>query len=364
MKENKHIPIRNIYYMLAYAFRTVRFGAWERAGSEPFENIQELLAAVLTEGLRVQLKQGLKRDYVLRREPLQRLRGRLYMPEVIKERAGRQGRLTCEFDDLSEDTPSNRLIKTAAALLANSGGVSPARREKLRRLLAYLSSVGKADPRCILWKTVRAERCGSNYALLLAAAEFVLRELLRTESGGRYRLASFLDDLAMSRLYEKFILEYYRYHFPQLSARAEQISWALDDGMRDFLPVMQSDVLLRQREKVLVIDAKYYSHTMQDHHGVRTQHSHNLYQIFTYVKNMNYSFGERPHHVAGMLLYAGTDEAVQPDQVYQMHGNPITVKTLNLNRDFMQIARSLNEMAETYFDGAAAVGEIPGSAAV
>lgn len=116
MKKNKHIPIRNIYYMLAYAFRTVRFGAWERAGSEPFENIQELLAAVLTEGLRVQLKQGLKRDYVLRREPLQRLRGRLYMPEVIKERAGRQGRLTCEFDDLSEDTPSNRLIKTAARI--------------------------------------------------------------------------------------------------------------------------------------------------------------------------------------------------------------------------------------------------------
>ena len=32
-----------------------------------------------------------------------------------------------------------------------------------------------------------------------------------------------------------------------------------------------------------------------------------------------------------MLLYAKTEEEIQPDNVYQMHGSQISVKTLDLN---------------------------------
>ena len=89
----------------------------------------------------------------------------------------------------------------------------------------------------------------------------------------------------MCRLYEKFILEYYRKHFPQLSVTASQIPWALDDGSGTMLPVMQSDITLQLGSSVLTIDAKYYSHTTQEHYGIHTLHSGHLYQIFTYVKN-------------------------------------------------------------------------------
>lgn len=41
--------------------------------------------------------------------------------------------------------------------------------------------------------------------------------------------------------------------------------------------------------------------------------------------------------VAGMLLYARTDEGIQPDEDYLMSGNRISVKTLDLNRDFSDI---------------------------
>ncbi len=50
-------------------------------------------------------------------------------------------------------------------------------------------------------------------------------------------------------------------------------------------------------------------------------HSGNLYQIFTYVKNKDTEFGSQPHNVSGMLLYAATDEAIQPDNSYRMSGN-------------------------------------------
>ena len=100
---------------------------------------------------------------------------------------------------------------------------------------------------------------------------------------------------------------------------------------------------------MLIIDAKYYTHTTQTQYDVHTIHSGNLYQIFTYVKNKDSEFGEKPHTVSGMLLYAATDESIQPDNSYQMSGNNISVRTLDLNRDFTQIASQLNSIVGEYF---------------
>ena len=50
-----------------------------------------------------------------------------------------------------------------------------------------------------------------------------------------------------------------------------------------------------------------------------------------------------------MILYAKTEEEIQPDNKFMMHGNRISVKTLDLNRPFAEIAKQLNEIAEDYF---------------
>ena len=42
-----------------------------------------------------------------------------------------------------------------------------------------------------------------------------------------------------------------------------------------------------------------------------------------------------------MLLYAKTDEQLVPDNTFQMSGNTISVKTLDLNQDFIHIAKQL-----------------------
>lgn len=81
-----------------------------------------------------------------------------------------------------------------------------------------------------------------------------------------------------------------------------------------------------------------------------TLHSGNLYQIFTYVKNKEYELREKKHMVSGMLLYAKTDEEIYPNNVYQMSGNQITVRTLDLNLPFDEIARQLNIIAKSHFD--------------
>ena len=96
----------------------------------------------------------------------------------------------------------------------------------------------------------------------------------------------------MCRLYEKFLLEYYRKEHPELTANASQIAWQLDDTENQMLPRMQTDIMLSKNNNILIIDAKYYSHMTQQQYGIHTLHSNNLYQIFTYVKNRSYQFGE------------------------------------------------------------------------
>ena len=101
-------------------------------------------------------------------------------------------------------------------------------------------------------------------------------------------------------------------------------------------------------EKILIIDAKYYTHSTQIQYEKHTLHSGNMYQIFTYVKNKEAELTGKPHEVSGMLLYAKTDEDVYPKGEYRMSGNRIGVRTLNLDEDFALIKEQLNKIVETY----------------
>lgn len=61
---NKNIPIHNIYYMLAYAFRDFRFNMFEDICGENFEDTHNLFAEILIRCVSSQLKQGLYKTYV------------------------------------------------------------------------------------------------------------------------------------------------------------------------------------------------------------------------------------------------------------------------------------------------------------
>ena len=67
------------------------------------------------------------------------------------------------------------------------------------------------------------------------------------------------------------------------------------------------------------------------------------------MKNKDAEYGDAPHEVSGMLLYAKTDEQIQPDHVYHMSGNKISVRTLDLNCDFAEIAEHLDSIALLHF---------------
>ena len=336
--------------MLSYAFQILTQDTYDDVAIESFDEMYDLLAAILAKGIGIQLKQGLYREYIDRQEELSVLRGKINMSGMIKNQLVHKRVLACDFDDLSENNLFNQIIKTTVSLLLRNDTVKSKYKDDLKKKMLFFSNIEFLEPTSIRWSSIRFQRNNQTYRMLISICQLILEGMLMTTDTGEYRLASFLDEQRMCRLYEKFILEYYNRHYPELKVSASKIPWSVDDGVRTMLPMMQSDIHLQKGNTVLIIDAKYYSHTTQTQYDTHTLHSNNMYQIFTYVKNRDYEFGEEEHTVSGMLLYAKTEEEIQPDHVYQMHGNQISVRTLDLNLPFVDIAGQLNQIAESHFD--------------
>lgn len=349
MTKDKNIFIKNIYYMLSYAFTTLNQNGYENITTEKFDNIHNLFASILSKGIGRQLKQGLYREYLYRTEDLSIVRGRIDMEGTIRNKSTKKKALSCEYDELSENNLLNRILKTTSLLLIKCLDVSQEYRSELKKEMLFFSDIDSIDPSTIHWSSIRFQRNNNNYRMLISLCQLLIEGMLFTTDDGEYRLAKFIDEQHMCRLYEKFILGYYAKEFPQIKTSASQIPWALDDDTTTMLPIMQSDVMLTKGNTILIIDAKYYAQNTQIHFDSNTIHSANLYQIFTYVKNKDAEFKNEPHKVSGMLLYAATDDAIQPDNRYQMSGNTIMVKTLNLNQEFSEISKQLNRIIKDNF---------------
>lgn len=341
------IPVQNIYYMLSYAFQVLNEQGYKDIATEQFDNVAELCAAILSKGVAVQLKRGLGKEYIPQTETLSSLRGKVDITESIKTQTLLRKQLICTYDDFTVNSYLNRILKTTMELLLHAD-VSKVRKKAIRKLMIYFADVDVLDVHTINWN-MRYDRNNQTYRMLISICYLVVKGLLQINTDGSTWLMDFIDEQRMCRLYEKFILEYYRKEHPEIMARASQIPWQLDDGFSDMLPVMQSDITLSKGNRTLIIDAKYYAHNTQTQYNVHTLHSGNLYQVFTYVKNKDAEYGDTLHEVSGMLLYAKTDEQIQPDHVYHMSGNKISVRTLDLNCQFSAIAAQLDQVVNNHF---------------
>jgi 5-methylcytosine-specific restriction enzyme subunit McrC len=339
-----NIKIKNIYYMLSYAYQTLLDKGVDNVATEDFDNIHDLFAAIIVHGVGRQVKHGLHHDYMLMEETLSGLRGQIRVAASIKQQTLSQGKLVCAYEEFTEDSPHNQVLKSTMLMLLRHGNVKPENKNMLRKLLMYFSGVTEVVPTAIHWDALKYHRNNASYRMLLGICRLTVKGLLLTTETGNYKLTKWLQNEAMHRLYEKFVLAYYQRHYPTSNPKAADIGWDLREVADEtYLPKMKTDITLSNGDKRLIIDTKYYGHTMQvnSRFSNTTFISDNIYQIYTYVKN---SDTEATGNVAGVLLYAKTDEAITPDAEFNIGGNRISLKTLDLNQDWSAITGRLDEL--------------------
>ena len=335
--------------MLSYAFSSLNFKEYNKVKAEEFENIYDLFAELLTIALNKQIKQGLYRDYIEVDETTSSIRGKINITESINELSFINKKLNCTYDEFSVNSYLNKIIKTTLTMLLKAP-ISKERRRPIKNILLYFRDIDILDINSINWQ-IRYDRNNQDYRMIIGICYLTLTGLIQSETKGENKLMEFFDDARMSRLYEKFILNYYIKEYRGLiTAHSPQIKWQLEDDMDYLLPVMQTDITLEHGDKILIIDAKFYSKILSSRYGDKIRSSH-LYQIFSYVKNkeLELELEDKSHELSGMLLYAGTKEKIQPDVDYMMSGNKISVKTLDLYCDFELIKAQLDKIITEYF---------------
>ena len=191
---------RALLYMLCVAWDLrVADGDLTSLGSQR-SDLLELLIGLFAERLLVAMRQGLPRRYVGHEEDLKIMRGRLHVVRQVTSLAARTDVLACRFDELSENTPLNRVLKAAVVRLTRVTR-SAANARLLAELAARLESVG--DSSAPLEEPVRLDRTNTAYHDLHQLARLFLRGDWQSTASGKSLGFSLL--FPMWKLFERFI---------------------------------------------------------------------------------------------------------------------------------------------------------------
>ena len=168
--------------MLAYAFQVLNENGYKDIETEQFDNVGELCAAILANGVALQLKRGLGKEYVPQTEPLSSLRGKIDIAESIKTQSMLRNQLVCSYDEFTVNSYLNRILKSTMELLIRSD-ISKARKKELRKLLVFFGNVDALDIHDINWR-VHYNRNNQSYRMLVSICYLVVKGLLQSNTAG------------------------------------------------------------------------------------------------------------------------------------------------------------------------------------
>ena len=337
------IPVRNVYYLLCYAWDRLEARNLVDLDAIPNDRAENLLALVLRDGVAHLIRRGLDRGYVGFEEHARRLRGKLLLTETIVRTLLPRGRAACEVDELSYDVPHNRVIKAAMRALMGVPTLDAKLRNHLRNHCQRLGAVSDVPLTAEAFRSVQLHRNVARYAFLINICRLVARSFLPDERTGERRFHPFTaSKQEMGLLFEAFVRNFLRREQNVFHVANPKVPWAVDPvALSDpaWLPEMRTDITLTNASHRIVIEAKYSAEPFQSRYGENKLRSGHLYQLMTYLSQLRSTPGPLP---AGVLLYAGSDGQ---NLDYRISGHSVSVRRLDLGQEWTGIRDELAGLA-------------------
>ena len=166
------------------------------------ESLLEVMIRLFCNDLWAAIRRGLVRHYEGREENLVVMRGRLHVAGQLRHNLARPDRLYCAFDEFSEDTALNRVLKATVRLLLEVAR-SPASTRSLSELLFCFQHVTDIHPGAAQGERAVLNRLSDRYRPLVAVAQMFLRGYSPdVVSGDGYGFAVLFD---MNELFEEYV---------------------------------------------------------------------------------------------------------------------------------------------------------------
>lgn len=212
-------------------------------------DLLELLVRLFAERLLSTVRRGLPRRYVHHEEDLGVLRGSLNVKRQFTSLLTRPDLVACRFDELSEDTPLNRVFKAAATRLADLTR-SWGNRRRLMELLARLDNV--ADSASPLQEPVVLDRTNAAFHDVHRLAVLFLRGDWQQTATGRASGFSLL--FPMNDLFEDFVGRSLQKALGADRVRLQDQRKALAKPPRHLLV---PDIVVDKHSRPVVLDTKW-----------------------------------------------------------------------------------------------------------
>jgi len=341
------IPIKNIYYLLSYAWNKLEESDRVRISIEEKTHILDLFAKVLINATRILLKRGIDQSYVELTSEIHAIRGKLEFSASVKRGLLEKSKAVCSFDEFSSNILANKILVTTLLRLVRTKELDKGLKEELISLMRMLPAIDQLELRSSMFKQVKLSRNNRFYGFILNVCQIMYECTLPTEKKGEYYFVDFTrDQNKMNRLFEEFVRNFYKIecdNFPNV--RRENIRWNFDDDSVDlaYLPQMMTDITLENEHRKIIIDAKYYSDTLVVNFEKEKIRSSNLYQLFSYIVNQE-DDTPKTMNACGILLYPTVQKDYDLEYSYGNH--KIKLCTVNLNTDWTIISKRLLKIVD------------------
>ena len=352
------IPVRNIWLLLLYASDLYcRMDASKLAGVEENpDDIPDLVAEILTYEVERRLARNLSLAWRRREAVLNRVRGRIDLRVTESRQLLDRGKVACRFDELTIDTPRNRLVRAALAKLAGVVGRSELAR-RCRSLAARLERLGvkgERPPRTEV-SVDTFGRFDAGDRLMVAAARLAFDLALPNEEMGSSALTSPYRGIEWLRtLFERGVAGFYAVTLSRDGWRVSHgrtIHWPQESpspGIESLLPSMVTDIVLEHpgSGRRIVIDTKFNAILTPGHHRKESLRSGYIYQIYAYLRSQESDGNPLSANASGLLLHPSVGQMIDESVIIQ--GHPIRFATVDLSEFANQIRQRLLTLIDPY----------------
>ncbi len=213
------------------------------------KDLLETLVRLFADTLLAAVRRGLPHRYRLKEDVLPLLRGKLDMRRQLTGHAFRPDQFACSFDELSVDTPLNRVLKSAVTRLA-SATRSAENARRLAELSARFEFVGDSlDP---MRERVGLDRTNTAFHRLHRLARlFLAGDWQSTATGDREGIALLFP---MNDLFEEFVGRSMRVALAPRSVRLQDSGHYALTGEHGGLFALRPDIVV---DNDIVIDTKW-----------------------------------------------------------------------------------------------------------
>lgn len=354
MNAGVKVPIKNIYYMLCYAWNVKDYIDETVCGSEEFDNIFNLLARILVKEVSTLIKRGFYKGYIEVEEETSKIKGQIKITDSIAKMTMTKKQLVCSYDDYSSDILFNQIVKSTLLDFLKYDQLDNELKKKVKNLSASFMDVSYISVSKKDFTKLRFSRNNLNYQIIINVCKLFRYGLIANQEEGKLKFANFINEDQMATVYEKFILNFYKLNLDSNKYRVHspKISWHLSDDLEDLEGEFEveknpgdrrTDVVIENKVDNIqfIIDAKYYKEMLvnkyYDSDSLTYRVSH-LSQVKGYIDDSDFNGKKR-----GALLYPTVveDTKYAKGALVNIVGSMIIVKSLDLNASWDKIKNDL-----------------------